>query len=216
MCKPAESRDLSGAEGCAVCGPRPVDMLEDKSSLFGRGRAEDRAGEPGSFFTLIIGGIPFGRLFCVSLHVSQNSEEGATHEVGELLPFELERSTLGLLSSLGDPLLRARFAAGSWIDAEVGVEAEEGAMAVNWRGDTRSTEGGSVVDGAVATAVDMAKRRRAQAEAAEEVLAGAGAASRVCRRVESCPALACGSNCNEVQRSPPCSGLLDPKAEEGR
>ena len=55
IAKPAESRDVKGAEGRAVCGPRGLATLLDRSSRFGRGRAECIEGEAGSFLTLIMG-----------------------------------------------------------------------------------------------------------------------------------------------------------------
>lgn len=71
--------------------------------------------------------------------------------MGELLPFELDLSNTGRPLS-GDPLLRARLAAGSL--EEVGVDAE-GAMEVKCRGEMRSTDCGRAGDGAVAMAADM-------------------------------------------------------------
>lgn len=59
MAKPADSREVKGAEGRPVCGPpRLLDMLEERSSRLGRGRDEGSAGEPGSLFTLTMGGPP--------------------------------------------------------------------------------------------------------------------------------------------------------------
>ena len=56
MAKPADSFEVNGADGPAVCGPRLADMLDDRSSLRGRWReADERFGEAGSFLTLIIG-----------------------------------------------------------------------------------------------------------------------------------------------------------------
>lgn len=73
IARPAESRAVKGAEGRAVCGPRAPGVLEERSSLFGRGRADCMLGEPGSFLTFIIG----GPLRC---------------ELGEILPLAEERS----------------------------------------------------------------------------------------------------------------------------
>ena len=56
IARPAESRAVRGADGRAVCGPRAPGVLEERSSLLGRGRADCMLGEPGSFLTLIIGG----------------------------------------------------------------------------------------------------------------------------------------------------------------
>ena len=78
-----------------------------------------------------------------------------TYDVGELLPFEFERSTAAMCSAeLGEPLLRARLGAGSTRSA-LGMADE--LMEANWRGETcRSTaEAREVVDGSAATAVDM-------------------------------------------------------------
>jgi hypothetical protein len=47
---------VRGADGRAVCGPRAPGVLEERSSLLGRGRADCMLGDPGSFLTLIIGG----------------------------------------------------------------------------------------------------------------------------------------------------------------
>lgn len=59
MASPADSREVKGAEGRPVCGPpRLFDMLDERSSRLGRGRDDGGAGEPGSFFTLIMGGAP--------------------------------------------------------------------------------------------------------------------------------------------------------------
>jgi hypothetical protein len=156
MCRPADSREVRGA-GRAVWGPREVAILDDRSSRLGRGRAVDKAGEPGSFFTLINGGAPVRILQkeepSVLLGGRRGEGGGWTHELGEAFPCALDPSTLDGPS--GEPLLLARFAAGSLVGA--GPWTEEEAMAVKWRGETRSTEGGRVVGGAVATAVDMAK-----------------------------------------------------------
>ena len=82
-----------------------------------------------------------------------------TYEVGELLPFEFERSTAVNSAALGEPLLRARLDAGSTRSALGG--ADDGAAALvkeaNWRGETwRSmAEGREVVVGGAATAVVM-------------------------------------------------------------
>ena len=56
IARPAESRAVRGADGRAVCGPRAPGVLDERSSLLGRGRADCMLGEPGSFLTLIIGG----------------------------------------------------------------------------------------------------------------------------------------------------------------
>lgn len=56
IARPADSREVSGADGRAVCGPRVFDVLEERSSRLGRGREDDMLGEAGSFLTLIIGG----------------------------------------------------------------------------------------------------------------------------------------------------------------
>lgn len=58
MASPADSREVKGAEGRPVCGAREPGALEDKSSRFGLCRADCMLGEPGSFFTLIVGGAP--------------------------------------------------------------------------------------------------------------------------------------------------------------
>ena len=57
--KPADSREVNGADGRAVCGPRAFAILDVRSSLLGRGRDDGMAGEPGSFLTCIMGGGPF-------------------------------------------------------------------------------------------------------------------------------------------------------------
>ena len=77
MAKPADSREVNGR---AVCGPRLCDMLEDKSRRLGRGREEARAGDPGSFFTLIDGGAPLRNLssiFCQ--HMGQRNHVRGVH-----------------------------------------------------------------------------------------------------------------------------------------
>lgn len=63
IARPAESRAVRGADGRAVCGPRAPGVLEERSSLLGRGRADCMLGEPGSFLTLIIGGSVLRCLF---------------------------------------------------------------------------------------------------------------------------------------------------------
>ena len=84
-----------------------------------------------------------------------------THEVGEALPFELDRSIMAMLSGEpGEPLLRARLAAGSRSLLEGAVVAL--AMAVKWCGEMcRSTVGGKE-----ATAVDMISVPGAEVEKA--------------------------------------------------
>lgn len=63
IARPAESRAVRGADGRAVCGPRAPGVLDERSSLLGRGRADCMLGEPGSFLTLIIGGSVLRCLF---------------------------------------------------------------------------------------------------------------------------------------------------------
>lgn len=59
IARPAESREVKGAEGRPVCGPpRLLDMLDERSSRLGRGRDDGGPGEPGSLFTLTMGGAP--------------------------------------------------------------------------------------------------------------------------------------------------------------
>ena len=80
-----------------------------------------------------------------------------THEVGELLPFEFERSTAVNSAELGEPLLRTRLGAGSTRSA-LGRADEWAALVkeANWRGETwRSTAEDREVVGGAATAVDM-------------------------------------------------------------
>ena len=116
MCRPADCPEVNGAEGRAVCGPRFAAILDERSSRFGGGLLEDaKAGEPGSFFTLIMGGTPLRSLCGIRGDVvAQAIVDEVTHPFGELLPV----STLDALSG-EPPLLRARFAAGS--AAAVGV-----------------------------------------------------------------------------------------------
>lgn len=73
-----------------------------------------------------------------------------THEVGEALPFELDRSIMAVLcGEPGEPLLRARLAAGSrsLLVGAAGALATE----VKWCGEIC----GSTVGGKEATAVDI-------------------------------------------------------------
>ena len=58
IARPADSREVSGAEGRAVGGAPVVAVLEDRSSLLGRGREDCMAGERGSFLMLTVGGAP--------------------------------------------------------------------------------------------------------------------------------------------------------------
>lgn len=90
-------------------------------------------GDPGSFFTLIMGGGgTFWRLGraklapgCMACNCWRD-----THDVGELLPFEFERSTAAAFSiEPGEPLLRARLGAGSTRSAIGG--ADGAAMELN-------------------------------------------------------------------------------------
>lgn len=155
MARPAESREVNGADGreacCPVCGPRLVEVLEERSRRFGLGR-DDIEGDPGSFFTLITGGAPLSVLkhTDVSLCRSVMAQKEDTHDFGEALPFEFDRSTrLESLGEPGEPLLRARLAAGSR-SLVCGAEAAL-ALEVNCCGEMwRSTMGGSD-----ATAVDI-------------------------------------------------------------
>lgn len=81
----------------------------------------------------------------------------SAYEFGEFLPFESGLSSDTVLSpDAGEPLLLARFAAGSVLGgAEVALI--EGAIEANWRGEImRSMLGASVVVATeAATAVDM-------------------------------------------------------------
>ena len=65
MAKPADSREVRGAEGREDDGPRGLAMLEERSSRLGLGREEGvvREGEAGSFFTLIAGSAPVRTLY---------------------------------------------------------------------------------------------------------------------------------------------------------
>lgn len=71
MARPADSRDVRGADGRAVCGPR-LAVLEERSRRLGRGREDCMGGEPGSLLMLITGGTPMrlqsgvSRLLCTS------------------------------------------------------------------------------------------------------------------------------------------------------
>lgn len=58
IARPADSREVSGADGLAVCGPRLFDILDERSRRLGRGRDVGMLGDPGSCLTLIIGGTP--------------------------------------------------------------------------------------------------------------------------------------------------------------
>ena len=117
IARPAESLEVSGADGRAVCGPRPF-TLDERSSRFGRGREVAMEGEPGSFFTLIIGGAPFRLLHVPNVSSSVPHEEKfrptSTHLLGDVLPLP-GRSGCCAFSppELGEPLLRALFCAGS-------------------------------------------------------------------------------------------------------
>jgi hypothetical protein len=74
-------------------------VLEERSSLLGRGRADCILGEPGSFLTLIIGGSVLRCLLdgVVSIHLTLEVT-GQAYELGESLPlavvlsFELLRA----------------------------------------------------------------------------------------------------------------------------
>ena len=95
-------------------------------------------GDPGSFLTLIIGGGPLRPLnLRSSASVLKSGEYGrTTHELGELLPFEFDLSTIATFSAEpGEPLLRARLGAGSTRSALGGAEGAL-AMEVKWRGET--------------------------------------------------------------------------------
>lgn len=140
MARPADSREVSGADGRAVCGPRVFGVLEDKSSRFGRGREDGMVGEPGSFLTWIMGGRPVRSLVnaIVSDTVGVLCISMPTHDSGDLLPLPLDvaRSTVAVFSTaLGEPLPRARFAAGS-VRSALGEADAALAMDANWRGET--------------------------------------------------------------------------------
>jgi len=153
MAKPADSREVKGAEGRPVFGPpRLLDMLEERSSRLGRGRDDGRAGEPGSLFTLTAGGAPPLRctlwlwlLLLLMLPLAL---------AGELLLFSgLLLSRPAVAPPSGVPLLRFRLAAGSCIGPfEGGAEADMGTLVgaidcgVKWAGN---------VDVGAATAVDI-------------------------------------------------------------
>lgn len=93
------------------------------------------AGEPGSVFTWIIGGTALRTLrqgvvsWCVSSHLPL----AQTYELGELLPFEVDRSIATALS--GESLLRARLVADSTRSALRGPETAV-VLVTNWRGET--------------------------------------------------------------------------------
>jgi len=139
---PADSRDVKGADGRAVCGPRVLAILDVRSNFLGRGREDCIAGEPGSFLTWIMGGAPFLSLCrrTVSVLFSLGDEMVGTHALGEVLPAVVERSTDVLLcpdAGEREPLLRARFAVGSVV--VVGVPAGalfEWAVVANGLGET--------------------------------------------------------------------------------
>lgn len=114
MMRPADSREVNGADGRPVCGPlRLLFMLEERSRRFGRGREDAGAGEPGSRLTLIGGGGPERDVaFC------------------GLLLFDACRS----VTYSGEALILARLAAGSWsCEDEEGEEV--GAMEAYCRGE---------------------------------------------------------------------------------
>lgn len=90
---------MRGAEGRAVCGPRAPGVLDERSSLLGRGRADCMLGDPGSFLTLIIGGSVLRCLLSEMVNMASMLESTfKTYELGEsLLPavvrsFELLRA----------------------------------------------------------------------------------------------------------------------------
>ena len=117
IAKPAESRDVKGADGLPVDGPRPLVVLEVRSSRFGRGLADCIVGDPGSFFTLIMGGAPF-RALCISQSVFRPSllyaRKPQTYELGDTFPLDVVRSKLTDCSAEpGEPLLLTRLGAGS-------------------------------------------------------------------------------------------------------
>ena len=133
MARPAESRAVKGADGRAVCGPlRAPGVLEDRSSLLGRGRTDCMLGEDGSFLTFIIGGTA---LRCLLDGGSQRrlgdmaTGNVSTDELGDTLALEVVRS-LELLRApwVGEALLLGRFDAGSCAvlegEAEAGAEVE--------------------------------------------------------------------------------------------
>lgn len=141
MASPADSlADVNGAEGRAVCGPRPVAELEERSSRFGLGRADCMLGEPCSFLILIIGGGPLRRLAIeVSDMSSRKQGKSAwTYELGEIFPPDVGRSLERLRSpDAGEALLLARLDAGSAAIAALfgGAEAADGARAAKLRGE---------------------------------------------------------------------------------
>jgi hypothetical protein len=116
-------------------------------------------GDPGSFFTLIMGGGTCWRLGRAKLAPGFMTCDcwRDTHDVGELLPFEFERSTTAAFSKEpGEPLLRARLGAGSTRSATGGADGAALVIELNWRGETcRSTAEVREVGGA-ATTVDIA------------------------------------------------------------
>lgn len=164
IASPADSREVNGADGLAVCGPLRLAMLDDKSSRFGRGRADCIDGDPGSFLTLIAGGGPLRilrNIVLASPSAVNCLHEYCTYLLGDALPLELDLSTdpgCDCSPEPGDPLLLARLDAGSVLGG-----ADEtppgGTIEANCRGETWrwSAMGGSVVTGGAATAVVMLK-----------------------------------------------------------
>jgi hypothetical protein len=93
IARPAESLAVRGADGRAVWGPRAPGVLEERSSLLGRGRADCILGDPGSFLTLIIGGSVLRCLLngVVSIDFTCTVTT-QTYELGESLPPAVVRS----------------------------------------------------------------------------------------------------------------------------
>ena len=132
MARPAESRAVRGADGRAVCGPlRAPGVLDERSSLLGRGRADCMLGDDGSFLTWIIGGIALRCLLDENGQRRFGVYHGfmtgivSTDELGDTLALAVVRS-LELLRApwVGEALLLGRFD-GSCAALEGEAEAAE-------------------------------------------------------------------------------------------